>query len=153
MHDIIGEEDSIYEKVDIAKLQLTEAINLFVEKKYICSLTLAGPSEEIFAKLLNDMGLESGIEQTYSMIQSFGEVLGLSSELVSMSRKKMFNDMNRVKNATKHHSPGESTQLTFIDSDEAYSLIRRALYNASRLGVTIVNRQDFEEWAVANRKI
>ena len=40
-------------KQDIAILQLEDAIDLFLARKWISAVTLAGAAEEIFARLLN----------------------------------------------------------------------------------------------------
>ncbi len=50
----------------------------------------------------------------------------------------------------RNHGRAEDQCVVINTCDEAYWMIRRALDNAKRLGVTIPNEHDFENWVVIN---
>ena len=145
----LGYKDNILiSKAEIAITQLNEAISLFINEKYICSLTLASAAEEIFAGILRVKGKTPAIETSHSLIQDFKDVLGLSSELHAKSKKQIFNEWNFVKNKLKHHDTNDALELSFNDFDEAHRMILRALANAKELGVEVSNKQDFQNCVI-----
>ena len=72
------EEDTQISKSEIAQIQLTEAIALFMSEKFLTAITLAGAAEEILARLVNSSGEDSVVEEAYAEIQNLREITGLS---------------------------------------------------------------------------
>ena len=58
------EDDANHPKSGVARVQLVEAISLFLEGNYICSITLAGAAEAICAGILEDEGMTSVVEDS-----------------------------------------------------------------------------------------
>jgi len=44
------EDDTEISKAEIAQVQLTEAIALFIEERFLCALTLSGAAEEVLTR-------------------------------------------------------------------------------------------------------
>jgi len=59
-------------------------------------------------------------------------------------KNEVFNQWNAGRNKVKHHNKNESEIVTISLFDEGYWMIKRALANASRLGIAIHNELDFE---------
>ncbi len=136
-------------KSKIAKIQLVEAISLFLVGKYLCAITLSGAAEEIFARLLNACGEMSAVESSIESIQNIRKKTSLDV-MQNMSKKDIFNQWNRARNALKHYDGEGDVFVTINLFDEAYWLIRRALSNADILDIFIENKMDFENWMIVN---
>ncbi len=143
------EEDLTLSKQEIAKVQLEDAIELFLERKWISAVTLAGAAEEIFARLLNLRGEPSAAEETWKEIEEVRATTGLPYA-GSRTKKEAFHEWNEMKNALKHHSGKDQDPLTFNAFDAAFEMINRANINGERLGVSAENRQEFENWCIEN---
>ena len=143
------ESDITIQKSEIAQTQLVEAISLFLTGKFLCSITLAGAAEAVFAGLLSHHEKPSVVERSIDSIQNIRDQTGLS---VMRDRKanEIFNEWNSVRNKLKHHRKGESSVVTLNLFDEAYWMIKRGLVNAQSLNVPISNENDFENWIVEN---
>ena len=143
------QDDSIISKQQIATLQLTEAITLFLDAKFLCAITLAGAAEAIFAGLLAHAGQSSVVEDTVASIQNLRKVTGLT---VAENKKnnQLFNDWNDSRNKLKHHSKGEDEVVVLNLFDEAYWMIKRAIANAAKLAISIENENEFENWVILN---
>ena len=143
------EDDVILTKAEIARLQLEDAIELFLAGKRISAITLAGTAEEIFARLLNLQGEASAAEETWEHIE---EVRAATSLPYAGARTKSdaFREWNKERNTLKHHSNADEDPLTFNPFDAAFEMINRANMNGDRLGVVASNRQDYENWLVEN---
>lgn len=141
------EDDTVISKADIARIQLTEAIAFFTEEKFLCALTLSGAAEEILARLLNSKGEKSVVEESFEKIRNLREATGLAV-MDNLPKKKVFNQWNFARNTVKHHNKNDSEMVTVNFFDEGYWMIKRALANASRLGIPIHNELDFESWCI-----
>ena len=126
------------EKREIARVQLVEAINLFLAERYISCITLAGAAEEIFARLLNQAGYRSIAEISIEEIKKIREKTGLSV-MEGRSANQIFNLWNSARNSLKHHNKTDENIVELHPFDDAYMMIRRALFNAKELGVLISN--------------
>lgn len=140
-------DDTEISKVDIARVQLTEAITLFTEEKFLCALTLSSAAEEIFARLLNSNNEKSVVEVSFEKIQKIREVAGLAM-MESKPKNEIFNQWNMARNIVKHHNKKDNEIVTINLFDESFWMIKRAIANASQLGVTIGNELDFESWCI-----
>lgn len=143
------EEDLTLTKKEIARLQLEDAIELFIARKWISAVTLAGAAEEIFARLLNLRGEPSAAEETWTHIEEIRAETGLPYA-GNRTKKEAFREWNEMKNALKHHSSTDQDPLTFSAFDTAFEMITRANLNGERLGVNARNRQEFDNWCIEN---
>jgi hypothetical protein len=134
-------------KSEIARVQLVQAIELFVSEKFLPSITLAGAAEEIFGRLIAMQSDDPVIEQAFSEIQRIRDITGLSV-MGDKSKKEIFNEWNSVKNNLKHHNNSDGDFIVLNVFDEAYWMIKRALANANKLCVHIHNQNDFENWVI-----
>lgn len=133
----------------IAKVQLVKAIELFVERQFIPSITLGGAAEEIFGRLLERRGEQPILEESHSAIQRIRDATGLNV-MEGKSKKDIIAGWNKARNSLKHHGCTDDEFVVLNACDEAYWMIKRALDNAKRLGVVIPNEHDFENWVVFN---
>lgn len=147
MKSIGYKPEETFKKLEIAKIQLSEAINLFVQEKFICSLTLSSAAEEIYAGYLRNKGQMPVIEESHHFIQVIGNSLGLQI-MQDMEKSETIAVWNRARNRTKHHNKNESDDLTLNDCDEAYWMIKRGIANAKSLGILLNNELEFENWVI-----
>ena len=61
--------DQMYNKVDLAREQLDDAISLFRKKKFVSALTLAGAAEDILGKALSHRGQQNSLELKYETVE------------------------------------------------------------------------------------
>lgn len=144
--------DITISKSEIAQTQLDEAITLFLTGKYVCSITLAGAAECIFAGLLNQQGNPSVVEKSFDAIRAIQRIRAQVGLPVMDNKKntEIFNQWNNVRNKLKHHGQKESEAVTLNPFDEAYWMLKRCISNADMLGVLIRNRDEFENWIIVN---
>ena len=140
-------DDTQIEKREIAQTQLKEAIALFLDEKFLCAITLTGASEEVLARLLNTVSEQSVVEESVDAILRLREATGLVI-MENRPKSKIFNAWNNARNTIKHHDEKSDETVTINLLDEAYWIIKRALANASKLGVPISNECDFENWCI-----
>ena len=143
------EDDQEISKSELGRIQLVEAINLFLNRKFICAITLAGASEAIFSGILSNLGIPTATEQTIEHVEKIREITGLQVA-EGLSKNKIFNAWNSARNDLKHHSKGEPDRITLNLFDEAYWMIRRALENSRAASIHIENSQEFENWVIEN---
>lgn len=148
------EEDTQISKTEIAKIQLIEAINLFIQGKNICAITLAGAAEAILAGYLASQGLTSAVEDSTEAIEIIrkkaNSIGNIYQPMHGKSDKEIYNQWNSSRNNLKHHNKNDSLNLTLNIFDESYWLIKRALFNANKANVDIENKSDFENWVIVN---
>jgi hypothetical protein len=112
-------------KIDVARLQLERAIDLFVNSTdFVSAITLVGAAEEILGKLVEDLGKKNALNELIDTskameIRLYGEADGEMKEYVSLA--------NYFSNRLKHLNEG--ADLIFNVDYEAASLISRALDN------------------------
>ncbi len=143
------EEDIVISKLNLAKIQLEDAIDLFLSGKRISVVTLAGAAEEIFSRLLNLKDEKSAAEKTWQHIEEVREETGLEFA-GERTKKDAFKEWNELRNILKHHSKNDKDPVEFSPFDEAYEMINRANVNAERLGIYAKNRQEYENWIIEN---
>ena len=141
------EEDTEISKSEIAREQLTEAIALFLQEKFLCAITLAGAAEGVLAGLVKALGEKAIVERSVEAIERIRNATGLSV-MEKLPPTKIYTDWNSTRNAIKHHAKDEANIVTINLFDEAYWMIKRALSNASNLGISISNEIDFENWCI-----
>jgi len=141
------EDDTTISKAEIARIQLIEAIGLFVDEKFLCALTLAGAAEDIFARLLNSCGEKSAVEDSFEQIQKIRDITGLTV-MENKKKNEIFSHFNYARNSVKHFNKKESEIVKLNLFDEGYWMIKRALANAKCLEIQIDNELDFENWCI-----
>lgn len=119
-------EAETFRKSDVAIIQLTQAIELFLQQNFICSLTLAGAAESILAGLVVSDGKRPSHEVSYDLMRTFRAVLDLDPAIEQTSKSSIFKVWNSGRNRLKHHDQSDDTDFEMNDCDEAYWMIRRA---------------------------
>jgi hypothetical protein len=142
------EADTEISKIEMARIQLDESINLFLSGKFLCALTLAGAAEEILAGLLRVQGLASAVERSADAIQQIRVVQALAASPALV--KSPFREWNAARNAAKHHGGNDGETVVLNLFDESYWMIERGLTNARSLGLSVCNEIDFRNWIVLN---
>lgn len=80
-------------KREIARVQLVQAIDLFVAERFLPGIPLAGAAEEILGRLLIAEGKYPVIEKSYAEIQRIREITGILV-MENKSKKAIFDDWN-----------------------------------------------------------
>ena len=143
-------EAEIFRKSDVAVVQLTQAIELFLQQDFICSLTLAGAAESILVGLVVSEGKRPSHEVSYDLMRTFRAVLDLDPAIEQQSKSSIFKVWNSGRNRLKHHDQSDEEDFQMNDCDEAYWMIRRALRNAASLDLEIQNKGAFDLWVQEN---
>ncbi|MEP4547388.1 MAG: hypothetical protein ABJ000_14520 [Saccharospirillum sp.] len=146
-------EAGTFSKPAVAKTQLNRAIDLFLQQDFICSLTLAGAADAVLAGILISQGEEPAHEASYYLLKTFRKVLDLDPVIDQKSKAAIFREWNSGRNRLKHHDEKDDLEFQMNDCDEAYWMIRRALRNAAKLGLEIVQKEIFDAWAEANVRL
>ena len=144
------EQDLTLTKQDIARLQLEDAIDLFLARKWISAVTLAGAAAEIFKDLLKLQGEPSVVDETWRHIEEVRAATGLPYAGSRTKKEEAIHDWNETRNTLKHHGSKDQDPLTFSAFDAAFEMINRANIDGECLGVCAENRQDYENWCVEN---
>ncbi len=144
---------STFRKIDIAIIQLNDAISLFIEERFLSSLTLAGASESVISGLLAEAGDVSSGEEAYSLLRTFRKTLDLDPEIDRLPKKDFFKKWNNAKNTLKHHDIGDPEQFSLNACDEAYWMIGRCLRGAKLLGVDVEMKFAFQSWVKRNARL
>jgi hypothetical protein len=143
------QEDTTLPKQEIARLQLVGAIDLFLQGKFICALTLAGAAEGVMAGLLAAQQRRSVVEESTSQISNLLATIGLQT-VKPKKDTEYYNEWNKARNVVKHHGAKEPESVTLNSFDEAYWMLERALRNAELLGLSVANRDAYKNWVIAN---
>ena len=143
------EEPIILGKAEVALTQLEDAIDLFLNGKWLSSITLAAAADGILAGLLKQKGEQSAAEETWENIEKARESTGLDIA-GDRTKKDAFNEWNWHQNRLKHHDEGDEDPLEINTFDHAYYAIKRALVDSKKLRIEPNNRFEFEEWLFEN---
>lgn len=143
------EADSKIGKATLAKMQLEDAMDLFLVGKRISAITLAGAADNIFAGLLEQQGAMPAAKEAWKSIVDIRAKSGLKYS-GDRTEKDVFNEWNNSRNRLKHHGPREDNILMINVFDEAYLSIQRANKDGDKLGIIAKNRQEYENWLVEN---
>lgn len=146
----LGYEDSItIEKIELALIQLEDAIDLFLTGKRFSSITLASAADGIMTGLLKQKGIKSAAEDTWESIKETREKTGLDIA-GDRTQKEIFNEWNFYQNRLKHHDLRDDENLEINIFDHAYHAIKRAMSDAKKLNRTPKNENIFEKWCFDN---
>lgn len=143
------EAESEISKATLAKMQLEDAIDLFLADKRVSAITLAGAADSIFTGLLKQQDDEPVAKEVWRNIVEVRERTGLAYA-GDRTEKDAFNEWNNSRNRLKHHDGEEGDTLILNVFDEAYLSIQRANSDGDKLGVVAKNRQEYEAWLIEN---
>lgn len=111
---------------DIALAQLRAAAQMYNEENYVCAITLAGASEEIFGQMAKKRRGRNQLDLEVAMHKSVFQLYNRPQP----SDKEAKAWINRLKNTLKHNDAGENPWVDpMFFEDEAASLIIRAAKN------------------------
>lgn len=143
------EDDTKIFKIDVAKVQLLQAIELFIANNFVCAITLAGASEAVLSGILTAKGELTATEQSVKVIENLRST-STFEVMENTPKNEIYNLWNGARNTMKHHNKNEADFVVVNLFDEAYWLIQRALSNAEKLNLKIENQQEFENWCIVN---
>jgi len=128
-------------KLEVAVLQLDQAIRLFLEGDHLSSLTLAGAAEEILGKFCEREGKPVSIEKIIAFHWGYTD-----PDLSDKERRKILLEvLNRARNAVKHaNNPDEAT--FDLEPDFALQMIMRAMPMAHNLGLSASREAEMVRW-------
>ena len=89
---------------------------------------MAGASEEILGKLLNELGVENAWERDKKDLSMFKKACSDDN-----LPDKAYSRLNFMRNSLKHWSPGDPKVIVANVEDEAKQMLERALKNHSTL--------------------
>jgi len=155
MNPTLGYEGRVeISKIELARIQLVEAIVLFMQGNYVCAITLAGASELILAGVLEEIGTNTVVEESIGVIAAIHGMKSVNGAVLKPmqgnSDKAIYNQWNEARNTLKHHNKNKPSTITINLFDEAYWLIKRALTNSKKVNLIIENEQEFESWIICN---
>lgn len=132
-------------KLEVAVVQLGQAIRLFLEGDYLSSLTLAGAAEEILGKLSERAGMPVAVEQVVAFHWK-----DTDPDLPDAERRKvLLSVLNRARNAVKHANNPDEAGFD-LEPDFALQMIMRAMPMARNLGMTPAHEAEIVAWIRAN---
>ncbi len=126
-------------KNDLARIQLEEAIRHYFKGSYVCSVTLAGASEEITRHILERAGKEPSIDSLKQWLHE--------NKPESESLNDFYKNANATRNGLKHFTDPAETNV-YVGEEEAHFWIMRGLMNYSRANahLTAVMQQYVQNW-------
>ena len=136
-----------HERLNLAKVQLDTALELFLDhKNYPSAITLAGAAEEIFGKALTLDGCKSVLDSSYEQMAVFHAML----DGIKLNKTIYVGKENYAKNALKHLQNDSGPTITIDLEDAACWMLVRAIHNGRELGLEFARFQDFDNWFLQN---
>jgi len=124
--------NQIHDKRDVALVQLRQAIQLYDDEDFICSLTLAGAAEEILGKIAKARSGENALQQDVDFVNEIVESAqnaGLTA--AAATPKELISRRNRLRNEAKHAKEEPSGSVSGDFEVAADEMIDRTLRNWS----------------------
>jgi len=121
--------DRTYNRADIVKEQLDDAISLFERGSFVSALTLAGAAEETLGKMLSHSGKQNYLDfksQVFKPLRTWLHGIPLSD---------FIRDEDGALLAVTRMASTSTPSITLDLEDAAHSMIVRALYNYDQLGL------------------
>jgi hypothetical protein len=114
-----------FPKIDLARIQLERAIELFLDAKdYVSTVTLAGASEEISRHILERDGKVPVVDSLKDWLQQ--------NHRASELHKDFYNNANATRNGLKHFTDPSGVSV-YVGEEEALYWVLRALMNYGRV--------------------
>ncbi|BAC94640.1 hypothetical protein [Vibrio vulnificus YJ016] len=130
-------------KINLAKEQLEDGIDLYFRGRYVSALTLLGAADEIFCGMLLETQGYSAVDNDWR----FNVMLRTYYDTPHLSKGEVKKITNRAKNTVKHHDKGDPLELHFDRQGNAYMMLFRAVSHAEMLSVKFIGRRRFYAWA------
>lgn len=133
-------------KSDLAKIQIEKAIDLFYEKNYPCSITLAGAAEEMLGNILRKNGGTNILEELHPW---FNERYS-----TDISFSELAQGANEIRNELKHgHSCPDINHEVEVSLGYCTQMLQRAYVNYSRaVGMPSEKMALFGRYILENEK-
>ncbi|WP_461535239.1 hypothetical protein [Spongorhabdus nitratireducens] len=130
-------------KVTIAREQLEDAIELFLDKRYISALTLLGAVDIIFnEEIKRKKGIDID-EQLWERNNRIRSKFGVQH----MSKSKYISGHRKAYNSVKHYDHKDKSDRQYIEPfAEAFMLIQPAIAKADFLELKYKNRSKYMDW-------
>ncbi|MDO9417094.1 hypothetical protein [Pararhizobium sp.] len=130
-------------KSDVALLQFEDAIRLFLERRYISAITLAGAADAIFCGIIEESGGKAPADMAWAEIEQLRS-LGIRMAGTT-TKKEAFKEWNATRNRLKHHDKEKDEPiLEIFEIDQSYMWIERARHSAKILELEPANLFDLE---------
>ena len=129
-------------KINLAKEQLEDAIDMLVNGRYISCLTLAGAAEEVFTALVDTKLGKNPFNLIHKLIN-----YDLAAEgHQQISRGKFRKVRNSARNLVKHHDQGDDESVHLNRRDQAEATLSQAIISADLLEVKYKNKRKYNAW-------
>ncbi|EJO2021568.1 hypothetical protein RQY88_004274 [Vibrio vulnificus] len=134
-------------KINLAKEQLEDAIELLINGRYISCLTLAGAAEEVFTALVDIKLGKNPFNIIHELINHDLAVEGHQN----ISRGSFRKVRNRARNLVKHHDFGDEESVHINRQHQALATLGQAMISADLLDVKYKNKRKYNAWLKQHR--
>ena len=134
-------------KINLAKEQLEDAIELLVNGRYISCLTLAGAAEEVFTALV-DVKMD---KNPFNIIHELINYDLADKGHQQISRGKFRKIRNSARNLVKHHDRGDEESVHINRRSQALATLGQAMISADLLEVKYKNKRKYNAWLKQHR--
>ncbi len=134
-------------KINLAKEQLEDAIELLINGRYISCLTLAGAAEEVFTALVDIKLGKNPFNIIHELINHDLAVEGYQK----ISRGSFRKVRNRARNLVKHHDFGDEESVHINRQHQALATLGQAMISADLLDVKYKNKRKYNAWLKQHR--
>ncbi|WP_194867433.1 hypothetical protein [Pseudoalteromonas sp. PPB1] len=129
-------------KINLAKEQLEDAIDMLVNGRYISCLTLAGAAEEVFTALADAKLGKNPFNLIHELIN-----YDLAAEgHQQISRGRFRKVRNGARNLVKHHDQGDDESVHINRRGQAVATLGQAMISADMLEVKYKNKRKYNAW-------
>ncbi|EPM5497419.1 hypothetical protein [Vibrio fluvialis] len=130
-------------KRDILTSQINIACSLYLDKEYICSLTLSGSAETLSEGLLEANGLkESASNAVFVKFKRF--LFEWRNEDIPRTNV-ILRDRNWARNVIKHHNKSDEEIIEINIKLQSFIVLKSCLENYRKLGLVLTKpMRDFE---------
>ena len=134
-------------KINLAKEQLEDAIDMLIRGRYISCLTLAGAAEEVFTGLANAKLGKNPFNLIHEIINCDLAAEGHQQ----ISRGNFRKVRNRARNLVKHHDQGDDESIHINRRGQALATLSQAIISADMLDVKYKNKRKYNVWVKQHR--
>lgn len=134
-------------KINLAKEQLEDAIELLLNGRYISCLTLAGAAEAIFTTLAEE---KTG-KNPFNLIHEIINYDLVAEGRQQVSRGKFRKVRNRARNLVKHHDVGDEESVHINRRGQAEVALGQAMISADMLEVKYKHKRKYNAWLKKQR--
>lgn len=128
-------------KINLAREQLEDGVQLLLEKRYVSALTLLGAAEEILSRLAEEQGGKHFLDGIWEEVNAWNRSRGGDD----VPKRRIYRSFNEPRNSVKHHTPGDIPSVAIYKEPAALMMARRAQHAADYLGLKYRNKRMLEE--------